>query len=141
MTGKVRSGKMADTGTSATVVPFSGFDIEQSDPISSFAVSGNGNSSDGLTNYRARVDNNVRRITDSVVENAWETCLQGMSNVRITVYVVLFVTVLLFVGILFNWSNALILLLVITQVVCLSYSALQLTNDTARACNYAGKNL
>lgn len=92
------------------------------------------------TRSRQRYGDNVRqRVTNTIATDDWDKCLGGLKNLRVTVFVVLFVTILLFLGQIFNWSTALLLLLIITQLVCISYEALQLTSETSDACYLALK--
>lgn len=86
--------------------------------------------------FRKKVGNDVRKF-GSDIHDEWDRCLGGLKNLRITVFVVLFVTILLFLGQIFNWSTSLLLLLIITQLVCIAYEALQLTSETSDACYFA----
>lgn len=97
------------------------------------------NNLNSLKSFTTRVGNDVKSLKSagSDIHDEWDRCLGGLKNLRITVFVVLFVTILLFLGQIFNWSTPLLLLLIITQLVCISYEALQLTSETSDACYFA----
>lgn len=97
--------------------------------VATFSASGQLPAGTRFDSYEDRLRNSITKITNTVTE-AWEECNFMVQRMRILTYVLLFVTVLLCVGFLFNWNNAILLLMIIVQMVCLSYGTL-LASQTA----------